>query len=195
MKRLRHAKKGYKWVHEFSKEKGWNHVKVFYRYKSEFPDYTIRKLTRNEIIDAYVKDKLKKWDKKHPCPVQNDDLFKSEYLPIWEHSRKAAEIHIRDFAVSRYDKLEIRGNRVDYKNGRMKSEKIAEIRDIEGKGHNVAYPNLRESDALYKKAVQAATPILRKDKSIIDVDLISHNKKQKRPLLIERAPLMLKRAA
>ena len=195
MKRLRHSKKGYMWKCQFSKEKGWNHVKVFYRYKSEYPDYTIKKLTRKQLIDAYVRDRMKKWDKKHPCPAPGNDLFKEEYMTVWNNSRKAAEIHIRDFAVSRYDKLEIRGNRVDKKNGCMKSIKIAEIRDIGGKGHNIAYPHLRENDTLYITASKIAQKIMDADRSILDADLISHSKNQKRPLSVIRAPLVLKRAA
>lgn len=134
-------------------------------------------------MEAYAQDKLKKWEQKHPRPCANDDLFKDEMIPIWKAEREQALERFRDFVVSVYDKLHIVGNRVDRKNGKVVGKTVAEVKDIDGKGHNVNYPNLQESDRLYKDATKAAQDAMNKDSSIVDCDLKNHKGDQKRPLI------------
>ena len=73
---------------------------------SEFPnqqDYQ-KKLWKNldkaAKMKAYEDEKMKKWEKKHPKPCPDDDLFKDEFVPLWEKEREEALIRIRDFVVS-----------------------------------------------------------------------------------------------
>lgn len=45
-------------------------------------------LTHNELIEGYLKHKLKKWAKTHPEPIKTD-LFYAEQHPIWEADYEA----------------------------------------------------------------------------------------------------------
>jgi hypothetical protein len=89
----------------------------------------------------------------------------------------------RDFVVSIYDPLIIMGNRVNVKKQKMDANKIAEVKDVDGKGHDVSFPSLSTEDKLYKNAESAAKNAMKKDASIIDADLMNHKRNQKRPLL------------
>ena len=44
------------------------------------------KMTHEEYIEAYLKDKLSKWEKKNPKPLENDIFYKEEY-PKWTGAR------------------------------------------------------------------------------------------------------------
>ena len=43
-------------------------------------------MTHEEYIEAYLKDKLSKWEKKNPKPLENDIFYKEEY-PKWTGAR------------------------------------------------------------------------------------------------------------
>ena len=137
-------------------------------------------------FEALVQHKIKKWEKKNPRPIVEDskqkDLFEEQYIPQWEDAREKALERIRDFVVSVYDKLDVVGNKVDYKNGKIIGNVVAQVKDIDQKGHDVLYPNLKQSDPLYKEALNAAKKAMKKDSKIIDCDLQNHKKNQKRPL-------------
>ena len=184
-KNLRKRCKGQKWV----KYKDGTVELKKWDYPSEFPNpqYYQKKLWKNlgqaEKMEAYVQEKIKKWDKKHPKPCPDDDLFREELIPAWEKSREEAVERIRDFVVSVYHKLRVVGNRVDKNSGKMVGKTVAEVKDIDQKGHNVNHPNLKESDKLYKKATHAATVAMNKDHTIVDCDLENHKGNQKRPLI------------
>jgi len=144
-------------------------------------------------MEAYAQDKLKKWEKKHPKPCPDDDLFKDEMIPAWEAERNQALEHFRDFVVSVYDKLRIVGNRVNSEEHKMVGKTVAEVKDSDGKGHDVNYPNLQKSDKLYKDATKAAVVAMNKDSTIVDCHLENHKGNQKRPLIdAKRKPKNLK---
>lgn len=44
-------------------------------------------LTRIELINGYINHKITKWDKKHPKPCDDDDLFVNEFLVSWKIER------------------------------------------------------------------------------------------------------------
>lgn len=150
--------------------------------KSEFPNYTLPKMNHVQYMEKLVEHKLAKWERKNPKPVQ--DLF--EKVEDWEQQRSIAEERFRDFVVSTYDKLTIIGNIIDKKNHKIKAIKIGEIRDIDGKGRNVSYPNLSSNDKLYKDACIIAEKAMKTDKRILDADLLNHKHDQKRPLIINK---------
>jgi hypothetical protein len=173
---------GWMRVYDTKRHKRNDFVKFFPNYP-----YNLPKMNQTEYWEALVQHKLAKWERKNPCPAEKDDLFKEDYVDPWVIERNMAEERIRDFVVSVYDKLPIMGNRVDYKNHKMKAEKIAEIKDIGGKGHDVSYPNLSADDKLYKEASKKARNAMQMDAAILDADLINHKRNQKRPLDAKRS--------
>jgi uncharacterized protein YnzC (UPF0291/DUF896 family) len=153
----------------------------------DFPDHTPKKLGKAWFMEQVVQHKIAKWEKKNPCPVKPNqnppDMFEEEYVIPWKARREVELERIRDFVVSVYDKLHVVGNRVDKENHKMTGHTVAEIKDIDQKGHNVTHPNLKESDQLYKNATKAAQVAMDKDPTIVDCDLKNHRGDQKRPLI------------
>lgn len=159
------------------------------RQEKEMYNRTVKKrMTREERWEALAQAKLAKWEKKNPCPIKDNvnepDLFEAQYLPQWQAERDAALERFRDFVVSVYDKLHIVGNRVVKEPyGHMKESTVAEVKDVDGKGHDVRYPNLKPTDKLYKNATKAATVAMNRDSTIVDCSLKNHKKTQTRPLI------------
>ena len=143
-----------------------------------FP-YTLPKMNNVQYMEKLVEHKLSKWERKNVCP---EAVF-TEDVERWKQEREAMKERFRDFVVSIYDKLLVMGNRVTAKECRIEASKIAEVKDIDGKGHDVTYPNLSSEDKLYKNAEAAAKKAMKKDASIIDADLMNHKRSQKRPLI------------
>lgn len=163
----------------------------FFRVPSEATEMYNRTIFhpkgRAWFMEEMVKHKINKWEKKNPCPVKEDqnppDIFEQEYLVPWKTERNLAIERIRDFVVSVYDKLHVVGNKVDRENHKMVEHTVAEVKDIDQKGHDVTYPSLKESDQLYKNATKAAQVAMDKDPTIVDCDLKNHRGDQKRPLI------------
>lgn len=172
-------------------KKSWGNHTDYFRVPSEAAkmyNRTIpKKMGKCEFMEALAQSKLAKWIRKHPRPIKEDrdqpDLFETQYIPKWEAERDLALERFRDFVVSIYDKLHVVGNRVDRKEGKMVGTTVAEVRDVDGKGHDVTYPNLQESDKLYKDATKVAVIAMDKDPTIVDCDLKNHKGDQKRPLI------------
>ena len=154
----------------------------FLKYFPNYP-YTIKPMCKEAYMEKLTQHKLEKWERKH---VKPEDMF-TEEVEKWKQERFVAEQRLRDFVVSIYDKLPIMGNRVDAKNFKMKADKIAEVKDIDGKGHDVTHPNLSTEDKLYKEASKKAQEAMNKDETILDADLVNHKRNQKRPLNAKRA--------
>lgn len=150
------------------------------RMKSEFPQIPSTKLTRAELIEGLIREKIKKWERKHPCPAKDDDLFKEEFIPKWKKEREEALEHFRDFVVSVYHKLKIVG--VCWVDHESTDKIIAEIKDENMKGHRVKHPYLQVTDNLYKKAVNAASDAMIKDCTIKSADLLNHEETERRSL-------------
>lgn len=184
----------------FTKHNKWGDHTAWFRVPSEAAEMynrtVIKKMNLIEYCEKLTEHKYNKWLKKNPAPIapvkdpNHPDLFekedqvkyKAEYEK-WEKSSNSALERFRDFVVSIYDQLHIVGNRIDYKNGKIIEKTVATVKDIDGKGHDVSYPNLQENDKLYKNATKAATIAMNKDSTIIDCDLKNHKGTQKRPLI------------
>lgn len=95
------------------------------------------KLTRHSIeyIDAYVKHKLAKWEKKHPRPVKlagiQQDLFDKEFLLPWEQDRKLAEKNIYTFIIKVYGQFSLVG-RFHKSNDKYEERELTTLRDTGG---------------------------------------------------------------
>lgn len=188
-------------LHKKQKEKtvscktSLTHTRLLPARKSEFPDYTIPKMNKVQYMEKLVEHKLAKWERKNVCP---EAMF-TEDVAKWKQERETMKERFRDFVVSIYDNLIVMGNRVNTNESKMKASKIAEVKDVDGKGHDVSYPNLGTEDKLYKNAESAAKKAMKKDASIIDADLMNHKRSQKRPLVgakrVTLADKKLKKAA
>lgn len=105
------------------------------KMKSEYPQVSSTKLTRAELIEGLIKEKIKKWELKHPCPAKDDDLFKEEFIPKWKAEKQEAKERIEQHVSARYDN-DIRLN-AKYENTagyttelvKMKNKEIAEVTD------------------------------------------------------------------
>lgn len=191
-KNLRKRTRGIKWVRNKTEE---NNFKVDfcvpekYDYKSEFTDAHAhekmlwKNLGKAAKMKAYEDEKVKKWERKHPKPCPTDDLFKDEYIPLWEKEREEALIRIRDFVVSMFDKLPLTGR---YKTGEHKFEEkqIAEIKDINGEGHKVN--ELKKDSKLLKHAQKKVNEASAKSEKFVAGNLRDHKRKKGRIILPER---------
>jgi len=136
--------------------------------------------------EAYTQDKLKKWEKKHPKPCPNDDLFKDEMIPAWEAEREKALEHFRDFVVSMFDKLPLSGRfKMSEKTATYQEKQIAELKDINGEGHKVN--ELKGDSRLLKKAQEVTNKTHAKHANLVSANLKDHKRKKGRILLPKAA--------
>jgi hypothetical protein len=137
-------------------------------------------------MEAYVQDKLKKWEKKHPKPCPDDDLFKDEMIPAWEAEREQALIHFRDFVVSMFDKLPLTGRfKMNEKTATYQEKQIAELKDVNGEGHKVN--ELKGDSKLLKKAKEITDKTHAKHTSLVCTNLKDHKRKKGRIILPKAA--------
>ena len=168
--------------------KKWDYPSTFPTKK--FDDYQ-KKLWKNlgeaAKYEAYVQYKLKKWEKKHPKPCPNDDLFKDEFIPQWEHEKEEALIRIRDFVVSMFDKLPLTGRFKISETGtaQYQEEKIAELKDINGDGHRVN--ELDKNSKLLKKAQETVNKVHAKRTNLVAGNLKDHKRHKGRVILPKAA--------
>lgn len=81
-----------------------DYLKVDSEYKQMQKKYTPQKLGEAERLHKIEQEKIAKWEKKHPKPVKQGDLFEDQFLPKWKSEREQALERIRDFVVSAYGK-------------------------------------------------------------------------------------------
>lgn len=160
---------------------------TFTPFVKKFDEYQ-KKLWKNSgkaaKMEAYVQDKLKKWEKRYPKPCPTDDLFKDEYIPIWEHEKELALERIRDFVVSMFDKLPLTG-RFKQSESKFEEKQIAEIKDINGDGHQVN--ELDENSKLVKKAQKITNKVHAKHANLVCTNLKDHKRTKGRIILPKAA--------
>jgi hypothetical protein len=185
-KNLRKRCKGQKWV----KYKDGTVELRKWDYPSEFPDprnYQ-KKLWKNlgkaAKMKAYEDEKMKKWERKHPKPCPTDDLFKDEFIPIWEKEREEALIRIRDFVVSMFDKLPLTGRYKESEN-KFTEKPVVELKDVNGEGHRVN--ELDSKSKLLDKAQKATNKEKAKNAKLVATNLKDHKRKKGRVILPKAA--------
>lgn len=159
--------------------------------KSTFPDshawekHLWKNLSKQEKIDINVEHKLKKWERKNPCPVNtNDDqkdLFEKQYLPKWQAEKDLAEKRIRDFVVSLYDKLPLVG-RYKKNNSEYAEKIVTEIKDVKGEGNKINELNPKKSKLL-KIAQKETDKEKAKRPNLTCTNLKDHKRKKGRIIL------------
>ena len=154
----------------------------------KFDDYQKslwKNLGKAAKMKAYEDEKIKKWERKHPKPCPDDDLFKDEMIPAWNHEREQAIERIRDFVVSMFDKLPLTGR---YKEGENKfiEKPVAELKDKDGEGHKINDLDPKKSKLL-NKAQKATNKEKAKNAKLVATNLKDHKRKKGRVILPEAA--------
>lgn len=88
----RKLNKGKPWYYLTKKE----HIAIENNRKSS-------KMTNQDYIEGYLKQKLSKWEMKHPKPKEDDLFYKEEY-PKWVADREAQHDKIVQFLSQKYIK-------------------------------------------------------------------------------------------
>lgn len=136
-------------------------------------------------MKAYEDEKIKKWERKHPKPCPDDDLFKDEMIPAWNQEREQAIERIRDFVVSMFDKLPLTG-RYKESDNKFTEKPVAELKDINGEGHKIN--NLDPSKSkLLDKAQKVTNKEKAKNAKLVATNLKDHKRKKGRVILPEAA--------
>ncbi len=149
--------------------------------------------TSAAYMEAYAQHKLKRWLKKHPCPINFDstgngvqqDLFEKEFLKPWEEARDKETERCRNFVISVYDKLSLIGR---YKKSSDKYEemKIAELKDSNLDIFNHSSINNIPKNATLMKTAQRITNVEKKKNSmLVSTNLLDHTQKKGRIILPE----------
>jgi len=184
---LHHSHKGGKWIWF----KDGHSEFVTWKYKSQHKDDNDyqkslwKNLGKAAKMKAYEDEKVAKWERKHPKPCPDDDLFKDEMIPAWEYEREQAVERIRDLVVSMFDKLPLTGR---YKEGDNKfTEKpVAELKDKDGEGHKV-----NDLDPEKSKLLDKAQKVTNKEKArnakLVATNLKDHKRKKGRIILPKAA--------
>lgn len=141
-----------------------------------------KKLNRTELMEGYVQHKLQKWEQKNPCPVKKDDLFYEQQFPVWEAKKNAAEEHIRDLVVAKYDKLQLVG-RFQYSDDKFTEQEVAQIKDNGETAKHGGVNNLPESSKVIKMARKETNKVKAKRSNLVCTNLKDHRKKMGRLLL------------
>jgi len=135
-------------------------------------------------MKAYEDEKVAKWERKHLKPCPDDDLFKDEMIPAWEHEREQAIERIRDLVVSMFDKLPLTGR---YKKSDKKfvEKPVADLSAKNGEGHRVN--DLPEDSKLMKKAQEVTNKEKKKNPKLVATNLKDHKRKKGRIILPKAA--------
>ena len=158
-------------------------------YPSTYPDANVseKKMWKNlgkaAKMKAYENEKVKKWERKHPKPCKDDDLFKDEMIPAWEREREQAIERIRDVVVSMFDKLPLTG-RYKESDNKFTKKLVAELKDVNGEGHRVN--ELDEKSKLLRKAQKATDKEKVKNSKLVATNLKDH-KRQKGRIILPKA--------
>lgn len=146
-----------------------------------------KKMNRVEYMEKLTQHKLAKWERKHPKPCKDDDLFKEEMIPLWEDERRRAEERLRDFVVSIYDKLPLIGRFEQKKDGMAtyQEKKVADLKDENGDGHRVN--EISVDSKLVKKAQKITNKVHAKHANLICTNLKDHKRQKGRIILPQAA--------
>ena len=146
-----------------------------------------KKMNRVEYMEKLTQHKLAKWERKHPKPCKDDDLFKEEMIPLWEDERRRAEERLRDFVVSIYDKLPLIGRFEQKKDGMAtyQDKKVADLKDENGDGHRVN--EISVDSKLVKKAQKITNKVHAKHANLVCTNLKDHKRQKGRIILPQAA--------
>lgn len=180
-------KKDFSWENKKHPQcKNLTKKEIFAIFNSK-PNKLWKHLSKDEKIDAYVEDKMKRWEKEFPCPVQTSDiqkdLFEQEYLPQWNEDYNNQKEKITQIVTSMFNKVKLFG-RFETSPHEYKDELIAEIKDNRNEGLNVN--NLTVNAKLVRKAQKIATCCWKKRKNMTCATLKSYSGETGRVLIPDK---------
>ena len=151
--------------------------------------YTMPKMNRTEYMEKLVEHKLAKWEHKNPKPM---DMF-TEDVEKWQQLYENMKMHFRDVVISIYDKLPLIGRfKVGETNATYMEKKIAEIKDINGEGHDIN--NLSKSSKLLKAAQKITDKVHARHDNLVSTNLRDH-KRTKGRIILPTNLMMMRKAA
>lgn len=165
--------------HAYKKKKRGKVIK----YKSELRGTTPIPTWGIAKVMKFVEDeKIAKWEKRHPRPIKegDNDLFEKQFIPQWEAEREKELERIRDFVVSRYDKLKLVG-RFEVSKDKFEEKEIAKIKDKTGEGHIIN--ELSPKSKLLETAQKITNEAKKKNPNLIATNLKDHMQKRGRIIL------------
>ena len=186
-KSLRKRIRGRKWIKYKDSTielKEWDYSST-YPNPQNYQKKLWKNLGKAAKMKAYEDAKVAKWERKHPRPCANDDLFKDEMIPVWEHEREQAIERIRDFVVSMFDKLPLTGR---YKESDTKfvEKPVTELKDKDGEGHKINDLDPKKSKLL-DKAQKVTNKEKAKNAKLVATNLKDHKRTKGRMILPEAA--------
>nr|DAT77433.1 MAG TPA: hypothetical protein [Caudoviricetes sp.] len=148
----------------------------------------VKKINHTELMEGYVRHKLKKWEAKNPCPVEKDDLFYEQQYPEWAAKRQKAEEYLRDVVINKYtNKLSLVG-RFKIDDNKYEELEVAKITDkfsetVKAGGVN----NLSVESKVMRKAQYMTNITKKKHPKCVCTNLRDHKKQRGRILLPKMA--------
>lgn len=159
--------------------------------KSNFPDYKKyeKMLWKNMGIaakqNAHVDLIMKQWEAKHPKPCEKDDIFKDEFIPIWNEEREKALENARNLVVSIYNKLQVIGR---FEINNVYEEKpVTNIKGYKQEGHHINVDDLKQNSKTIKKVQLIANNLYKNNKNLYCVKLKDYKGKIERVVLPKAA--------
>ena len=182
-----------KWIHcnpyTAEDDPNWVKTKNYPACKSNYPTYIMQKMNHTEYMEKLVEHKLAKWERKNPKPM---DMF-TEDVEKWMQLRENMKMHFRDVVVSIYDKLPLIGRfKIGKTNATFIEKKVAEIKDINGEGHNINH--LNKSSKLLKVAQKVTDQVHAKHADLVSTNLKDHKRTKGRIILPTNLMMMSKAA-
>lgn len=144
----------------------------------------VKKLNHTELMEGYVQHKLHKWEQKHPCPVEKDDLFYAQQYPIWEQEKQSAEERLRDLVINKYTNKLLLVGRFETSESKYEEHEVAKIVDKFGEAvKSGGVNNLSVDSKVMRKAQHMTNITKKKHPKCVCTNLRDHKKQRGRILL------------
>lgn len=144
----------------------------------------VKKLNHTELMEGYVQHKLQKWEQKHPCPVEKDDLFYAQQYPIWEQEKQSAEERLRDLVINKYTNKLLLVGRFETSESKYEEHEVAKIVDKFGEAvKSGGVNNLSVDSKVMRKAQHMTNITKKKHPKCVCTNLRDHKKQRGRILL------------
>lgn len=146
----------------------------------------VKKLNHTELMEGYVQHKLQKWEQKHPCPVEKDDLFYAQQYPIWEQEKQSAEERLRDLVINKYTNKLLLVGRFETSESKYEEHEVAKIIDKFGETVKFGGVNKLPVESKVMRKAQHITNITKKKHPKCVCTNLRDRKKQRGRILLPK---------
>lgn len=154
----------------FKTKEGKPDIKAYKAYNRQMSNH--RGLTHEQLIEGYIENKLAKWEKKNPKPCKDDDLFREEFIPLWEALREVAKEKIIK-SVAPHASLTIEA-RFMRKEGVYENVKLRTIKD---RFNEIPTWDVNQKSKLKTKIKKIAKRKAQEDKSFVCLTVMNGDEK------------------